>query len=271
NIGSKGRMMLFGGRYADTNYFNDCYLLDLSLGYECWTKLSFKSCPSGRYGQSMIFSPQDNQTILFGGYDGKNYLNDTWIFNTSSTDPVELLSFSGTFTGNVIKLNWSTATETNNLGFEIQRSIDQVKFDVIGFVNGNGTTSAAKNYIFIDRDFNQGIYYYRLKQIDFDGSYYFSDLIQVVINIPEEFTLQQNYPNPFNVSTTLKYQLPKESEVRMNVYDTRGRLVEALFAGRQAAGYYHYIWSGCNLPSGVYAIRLEAGGQQAIRKCILIK
>ncbi len=122
--------------------------------------------------------------------------------------PVELESFSGESAGNTIHLNWSTSTETNNKCFEIQRSEDRDQksdWKSIGYVDGNGTTTLKHSYSFTEINVNPGVYKYRLKQIDFDGSYKYSNEIEVNVNSISEFTLEQNYPNPFNPITTIEY------------------------------------------------------------------
>ncbi|RPI61316.1 MAG: hypothetical protein EHM44_08880, partial [Ignavibacteriales bacterium] len=127
-------------------------------------------------------------------------------FKVSNTVPVELLSFTGSSIENTVTLNWITATETNNSGFEVQRlkdsKIEKIKnWKSIGFINGQGTTTESKSYSFTDKDLTEGKYRYRLKQIDFDGSFEYSTVISVELDLPTKFTLNQNYPNPFNPST----------------------------------------------------------------------
>ena len=114
--------------------------------------------------------------------------------------PVELTSFIGSIVNGNVLLNWTTATETNNSGFEIQRSSDRINFNNIAFVPGFGTTTERRNYSYTDNSANSGKYYYRLKQIDYNGAFAYSDIVEVEVKTPTEFALNQNYPNPFNPS-----------------------------------------------------------------------
>jgi len=143
-------------------------------------------------------------------------------FNTET--PVELVSFSGELNKNRALLNWTTATETNNSGFEILRyTQNDNEWNTIGFVPGFGTTTEPKSYSFIDENVTTGTYKYRLKQIDFDGSFTYSNEIEVEVDFtPKEFVLYQNYPNPFNPKTVISYQLPVNGNVTLKVYDILG-------------------------------------------------
>jgi hypothetical protein len=185
--------------------------------------------------------------------------------------PVELVSFAATVQGNSINLAWATATEVNNLGFEIQRSNDNVDFFTIGFTKGNSTTTEAKTYSFNDRDLNPGKYLYRLKQIDFDGTFEYSSVIEVEIFSPDKFSLSQNYPNPFNPSTVISYQLPASGNVTLKVYDLLGREVATLVNEEKPAGSYEVSFDASQLSSGVYIYRLTAGNFSATNKMTLLK
>ncbi len=191
--------------------------------------------------------------------------------NTSDPLPVELTSFSAILKENAVILNWRTETEVNNHGFEIQRSIQTDKWDVLGFVDGNGTTTEITRYSFKDRIKKPGTYKYRLKQIDFDGSIEYSPEIEVDVNVPTEFSLYQNYPNPFNPSTTIKFALPKKADLIIAVYNSLGEKVAEAFKGELEEGYHQVDFIATFLPSGVYFYRFESEQFVAVKKMILIK
>ncbi|WP_337866044.1 hypothetical protein [Ignavibacterium sp.] len=143
-------------------------------------------------------------------------LHDVWLIKSASVIPVELTSFTAKSMDNNVHLNWTTATELNNKGFEIQRSVipngaRNLSWEAAGFVSGKGTTTEPQNYSFVDKNLTSDKYAYRLKQIDFDGSFEYSDIVEVEINKPEEFILEQNYPNPFNPATKIKFKIPASS------------------------------------------------------------
>ncbi len=188
--------------------------------------------------------------------------------------PVELTSFNADVNENGITLKWETATESNNQGFDIERSTNNIRFEKIGSVKGKGTTTEAQQYSFKDADITtgKGKAYYRLKQIDFDGTSSYSEAIEVEYSIiPVEFSLSQNYPNPFNPTTTIKFGIPKETKVVLKVYDILGKEVATIVNEKMEPGYYKYEWNGVPFASGVYFYRLDAGSFVKIKKMVLIK
>ena len=191
---------------------------------------------------------------------------------TSGFIPVELTSFFSSFEGNVVNLYWTTATEKNNHGFEIQRSIDKTNWKAIEFKEGKGTTSESQQYSYTDQliDLQAAKLYYRLKQLDFDGSFKYSDVIEVEI-IPSVFSLSQNYPNPFNPTTKISYQLPSNNFVTLKVYDVLGNEVAALVNEQQPAGKYEVQFDASGLGSGIYFYKLNAGSLVETRKMVLMK
>ncbi len=188
--------------------------------------------------------------------------------------PVELTSFNADVDENGITLKWATATESNNSGFDVERSSNNIRFDKIGSVKGNGTTSEVQQYSYKDADITtgKGKAYYRLKQVDFDGSSSYSDVITVDYSIiPVEFSLSQNYPNPFNPTTTIKFGVPKEVKVVLKIYDILGKEIATIVNQKMEPGYYQYEWNGTAFASGVYFYRLDAGSFVKIKKMVLIR
>ena len=184
--------------------------------------------------------------------------------------PVEFTSFAGNTVDGDIILNWSTATEINNRIFEVERKKENSNFVTIGFVDGKGTTTEEHEYSFIDRNISAGKYLYRLKQIDFDGTFEYS--IEIEVNAaPISFSVEQNYPNPFNPSTKISYSIPQKSFVTLKVFDPLGSEVATLVNGELEAGSYNIEFNAANLPSGVYLYRIKAGDFTETKKMILLR
>ncbi len=190
--------------------------------------------------------------------------------------PVELVSFNAeTINGNVV-LNWSTATELNNSGFQIERSDRSPQSSVgnwenKGFVNGKGTTTEKTFYSFKDTNEKPGTYLYRLKQIDFDGTYSYSSEVEIEVTGPKDFALYQNYPNPFNPSTTIKFALPVKTNLSLSVYNTLGEKVEEIFNGELEEGYHEMMFNASGLSSGIYFYKIESEKYSATKKLVLLK
>src|SRR5690606_35913726 len=143
--------------------------------------------------------------------------------------PVELSSLSAVTERNNVTINWSTASETNNSGFTVQRQLaGTTEWAEAGYVDGKGTTTEVTSYSFVDKGVQVGKYSYRLKQTDFDGTFEYSNVIEVDVSTPREYTLFQNYPNPFNPATTIEYSLPEKSNVTITIYTALGELVKTL-------------------------------------------
>jgi hypothetical protein len=192
--------------------------------------------------------------------------------------PVELSSFTSNIITRDVKLNWTTASENNNAGFEILRSAqnDNGSWTKVGYVTGNGTKTTPTNYSFEDKNLNTGKYNYRLKQIDYNGNFeYFNLAGEVEIGVPKKFDISQNYPNPFNPTAKIDFDLPFDSKVSMKLYDISGREVMTLVNEQKSAGYYTVQMNGNNLSSGMYFYRIiaEGNGQKYVmtKKAVLIK
>ena len=199
-------------------------------------------------------------------------LGDVYLLKLQdSVVPVELTSFSASLNGDNVLLKWTTASELNNSGFEIQRSQSQNVWVTMGFLIGNGTASEKNDYLFTDEAVSQGKYLYRLKQIDYDGSFEYSDEIEVEILSPNEFSLDQNYPNPFNNSSVIRYSIPKSSQVTLKIFNALGEEIETLINEEKPIGTYELTWNAANLSSGIYFYRIQAGSFVQIKKMILLK
>ena len=184
--------------------------------------------------------------------------------------PVELVSFTAAQNGDQVDLEWQTATENNNSGFEIQRMMTS-DWQTIGFVPGFGTTTEQHSYSFSDENLLDGIYQYRLKQIDYNGSFKYSDEIELEITSVLEFKLDQNYPNPFNPSTSISYQIPNNTHLTLKIYNELGIEVTTLVNEFKPAGSYNIKYDASLLPSGVYFYQLRTETFTQTKKMLLIK
>jgi hypothetical protein len=185
--------------------------------------------------------------------------------------PVELYSFTAQAQNQKILLKWTTATELNNNGFEIQRRVVESDFATIGFVRGEGTTTNQTEYSYIDKDLTDGKYYYRLKQIDFNGAYEYSSVIEVDVRSLDEYALVQNYPNPFNPITTIGYVLKEKTNAKLILLNAIGEEMAVLVNEEQDKGFHKVDFNASNLSSGVYFYRLQAGEYTPVKKMLLIK
>jgi hypothetical protein len=209
--------------------------------------------------------------------------------------PVELTSFTAVpqtplrGASQSVVLNWQTATEVNNYGFEIEKSPSPTPsqregansplggkeggWRTVGFVNGHGNSNSPKNYSFVDSNPPSGKVQYRLKQIDYDGKFEYSDVVEVSIETPAQFKLEQNFPNPFNPETTISYKIQAASKVSLKVYDVLGREVATLVDEYKQAGTYNSKLNtqSLELSSGVYFYTLRAGAFVQTKKLLLTK
>ena len=185
--------------------------------------------------------------------------------------PVELSYFTAMVNGPSVILNWRTETEVSNYGFEILRCAQYDDWVKIGLVEGHGNSNSPKNYSFEDENPPAGTVQYRLKQVDTDGQFTYSDIISVEVGIPSRFELKQNFPNPFNPTTNIVYNLPVDGFVTLKIYDVIGNEVETLVNENKKAGRYVIAFDGSNLTSGVYFCRINSGYYSASIKMMLVK
>jgi hypothetical protein len=196
--------------------------------------------------------------------------------------PVELITFNAVVKQNKIELTWQTSTEVNNHGFEIERGTTPVSpplqggdvrggWQKIGFVEGAGNINSPKSYSYVDAS-AKGKVVYRLKQIDNDGKFSYSQTVEVIVSeLPNEFALMQNYPNPFNPETKISYQIPASGYVSLKVYDMLGKEVATLVNGMQEAGEQQAIFSASKYPSGMYFYTLKSASFVETKRMVLVK
>jgi len=184
--------------------------------------------------------------------------------------PVELISFTASANNSVINLNWSTATELNNSGFEIQRKNENSDWNTVGFIAGFGTTTNQNNYNYTDQNPFVGNNIYRLKQIDFDGTFELSDEVNVEL-VLSEYVLAQNYPNPFNPTTTINFNIPKEDFVNVSIFNSLGEKVSTLIDGVMSSGSHSLTFDANGFASGLYILKMSSGNFSSIIKMNLMK
>jgi hypothetical protein len=183
--------------------------------------------------------------------------------------PVSLVEFTGMVVGKDIRLEWSTASESNNKGFEVERSSDASKWISVGFVKGSGTSSTRQRYSLVDRNVETGKYFYRLKQVDYDEKYNFSNILSFDINGKLGFELNQSFPNPSRGMSTITYSIPNKAKVSLTIYDMQGRVVKVFENGERAPGKYAVTVPANLLKAGIYYYKLEAGDFKATKKMIV--
>jgi len=238
---------------------------------------------------STTIAPNSSDTLIitFSPSAVGNYA-DTLTINSNAAPPVvriplagigdnplsvEWSSFTAIPNAQGVKLLWETCCEVNNAGFEVERKQPTTDWQMIGFVQGRGTTSEVQRYAFNDNAAPSGSVLYRLKQVDFDGTYSYSPIVETVVGAPTTFALNQNYPNPFNPETRIGYRLPVASDVKLELYDMLGRKLATLVNARQEAGAYLIAFNAqtLNLASGMYFYRLQAGNFVETKKMMLMK
>jgi hypothetical protein len=193
------------------------------------------------------------------------------ILQESGELPVELISFSASVKNGLVILKWETATEINNYGFEVLRKTPYTDWRKIGFVEGNGTSNSPNHYLFVDKDLiDANIFQYKLKQVDNDGQFEYSSMIEVKVK-PTHFELYQNYPNPFNPATKIKYSIAKAGLVTIGIYNSVGEQAALLVNENKSAGNFEVEFVGTDLPSGVYFYKLETAKFIDVKKMIMIK
>lgn len=267
-----------GSTSIDLKFSTTVYNWDIVFVLECYTDASYSNFESNQ-----IWNGGDNPPLIdlnperyyvIKVFNNNNDYDNTLTYTVMVEDgvlPVELTSFYSQIKGNAVTLNWNTTTEVKNYGFDIERKNKKGSWKKIGFVEGAGNSNSPKSYSFIDKNVTDGVYLYRLKQIDTDGSYEYSNEIDVTIKTTDKFALKQNYPNPFNPSTKIEYSIPYSENVLIKVYDVLGREVETLLNEYKNAGTYEIEFNATELTSGLYFYKIISGNKTETRKMMLVR
>jgi hypothetical protein len=198
----------------------------------------------------------------------------SWQNGSAIALPVQMVSFAAKAEQLSAELTWTTATEVDNRGWEVERrETSNARWSTIGFVAGSGTSTRPMQYAYVDQGLAPGLYSYRLKQVDRTGVSKYSGETQVLVgSAPREFSLSQNYPNPFNPTTTIEFTIPADGRAVLRVYDITGREVVTLLDKEVEAGtYQRAVFDGSRYASGVYVARLQYGGKQLSKEMVLLK
>lgn len=251
---------------------NDWILYQWNLQGTGWTSFSggngVINGPTVTLDAIMFYAPNNSP-------DWTIFIDDVSYYQYAPL-PVELNTFNAKVRENFVELNWSTATETNNLGWEIERSDfiknkNELEWKKIGFIDGHGNSNSYKYYSFLDKNISFGIYYYRLKQINIDGSFEYSNQIEVdVNNLPEKLYLH-SYPNPFNSASAVEFNVIKPEQVKLSLYNLLGEEIKVLVDEFKETGKYKIHFDGSDLSSGIYFLKLQTSSNSITTKTILLK
>ncbi len=301
HTGNDYNLTIYATKVATTPEYNNLVLQavvtesDIPYTWQGQTQLSFveRVMMPDQNGTALDFSSANTQilnlsftadaswvtdnceiTAFIQNNDGKEIYQGTKVKLTELAPvPVELTSFTSSVGKEGITLNWATATETNNHGFEIERSADGKTFYRIGFVEGKGTSTEKHSYSYMDKIKYSGSQhvYYRLKQMDFDGRANYSKILDVKFDVPGVFSLSQNYPNPFNPTTKINYAVPEQSLVTIKLFNVLGQEVMTLVNSVKEAGSYEVNLNASNLSSGIYIYKMSAKNYSCVRKMSILK
>ncbi len=283
---SSANATLTPGSGAGYNYGGNDAVIDVTITMLSTSSFQYSISRTSSQGfQGVLFSGTvtgATQSITgfqfyVAGTDAGGAAQNNLYFNHLSVSgdplPVELTSFNATIRNGFVDLKWETATEVNNHGFEVERKSVTSDWSKIGFVDGHGTSNSPKFYKYSDKPSGTGKFSYRLKQIDNDGQFEYSPVVEVLVdNLPNGFVLEQNYPNPFNPETSIRFALKEDTKASLKVFNAMGEEVTTLFDGIAEAGrYYDVKFSGNDLSSGFYIYKLVAGEYVSVKKMLLMK
>ena len=236
--------------------------------------------PSENSGISWRLSDINSNTVIFDA-DFDDITSNGQFINPQSTPlPIEISTFTSSVKGRDIFLNWITVTEINTSHFEVERKTgSDTEWKTIASVKAHGNTNSPREYSFADKKLNSGLYNYRLKLLDNNGSYSYSETVFAEVELPDHFVLNQNYPNPFNPFTTIDFQIPITGKVKLNIYNSIGEKINVLQDRILQAGTYSLHWDGRDIngneiPSGIYFYELIYFAEKlskAVKKMIYLK
>jgi len=247
-------------------------------GGNTWTEVVVSNTPNDGFEDIIVPNIASTQARIRVEAVGNVFFDISNVNFTITEDPVpvELTAFFALSFEDGIMLKWTIASETNNAGFSVERSSNNTDFNEIAFVEGNGTTTEIKDYSYFDKISESGVYYYRLKQVDFNGSFNYSNNVQIEINAPKVFILSQNYPNPFNPSTIISFSLPVDSRVKIDLFNTLGEKVDVIVDSDLSIGHHEINFDASSLTNGVYYYKINAQGKDgsdfsSTKKMVLMK
>ncbi|KAA0243087.1 MAG: T9SS C-terminal target domain-containing protein [Chlorobiota bacterium] len=267
-----------GSPSGSFNSISSTYVSELGNGDQKWgftgsAQVSPNVIEPGKNYTLEVYIAVTGTTPTATLYDNAGGANYKPTYSSVGALPVELISFNASLRNGLVDLKWETATEINNNGFEVERKSSTSDWSKIGFVEGHGSTNSPKYYSYSDKPSGTGKFSYRLKQIDNDGQFEYSPVVEVLVdNLPNGFVLEQNYPNPFNPETSIRFALKEDTKASLKVFNTMGQEVATLFDGIAEAGrYYDVKFSGNELSSGFYIYKLVAGDFVSVKKMLLMK
>jgi hypothetical protein len=206
---------------------------------------------------------------------------EIYLSQVSNHLPVQLIYFNGTIINQTsVLLQWGTATETNNFGYNVERSVNKTNWEVLGFVQGNGNSFSPKDYSFIDSTITtSGQYHYRLRQFDFDGAENISEIVtlEIIVSVRNDlspindFKLFNNYPNPFNPSTTVSFYNPVFQKIEISLYTSQNEYVRTIKNEFFEKGLQKIQVDLSHNASGVYLIFVKLNDKFYAQKINFIK
>ena len=285
----QGNMDFDSDGQNDLSSPDSLYTVYVNLNYDCTTQWSWVSEPDigllrlyeghGQYhmdgyfdgGQLFLDGLEDEPALVADSSAGYTFFSARFE-NFDGVLPVELTHFSLLLDGTSITLNWETASELNNAGFDVLHRHPEADWKKLGFVQGSGTTNQHQQYAYRAELLSPGTHHFRLKQIDFDGTFEYSEERVIDIGLDQEYVLSNAYPNPFNPQTTFSLSVVRAQDVTIELYDMTGRRIQTLFQGPLSANSSHqFTIDGSQLSSGIYLYRASGDHFTSSKPITLIK